>query len=113
MLNPFKLPRVRAGDPITSKDGRAVSAFVIFWDRVMGRIETQEARQDDLLAAILAAQEAAAQAQAAAETAQAAATQVGEAVLVAQDAADSALAAVDTIQIEITSLDERITALEP
>lgn len=64
---------------MTDDKGRAVAAFVRFWDTVTGRIERQEAAQDSLIAQIIAAQ----------ATADAAAAQAAA----AQATADDALAA--------------------
>ena len=83
----FKLPRIPRG--------MMPEAFCVFWDRVCTTIETQENTQDDLLAAIIAAQDAADAAQAAADTAATAAAN-------AQTAADNAQAAVDAIEVPPT-----------
>lgn len=50
MADVFTLPRIRAADAITDKDGRAVNAFVRFWDTVCRKIEGQEKSQDTILA---------------------------------------------------------------
>lgn len=73
----FKLPRIPRG--------MMPEPFCVFWDQVCRTIETQEAAQDELLAAVLAAQAAADAAQSAADT--------------AQSAAETAQAAVDAIEV--------------
>lgn len=115
----FTLPRLRAADAITDKDGRAVNAFVRFWDTVCRKIEgvlqaiteindTQSMLIADLEAAVEAIQsalDAAAAAQTAADSAMAAAE-------TATEAADSALSSVATINTAVADLDTRVAALE-
>lgn len=76
MAEGFKLPRVRAADTITDKDGKAANVFVRFWDTVTKTIERQENGQNQTIADIqqLVAQlqQVSAQAQAAAQAANAA-----------------------------------------
>jgi len=45
----FTLPRLRAANAITGPDGRAVNAFVQFWDTICRKIEGQETNQDAIL----------------------------------------------------------------
>lgn len=52
----FTLPRIRANSPITDKDGKAVNAFVLFWEKLCRQIEGQENSQNSLIAAIQAIQ---------------------------------------------------------
>ena len=115
----FTLPRLRAADAITDKDGRAVNAFVRFWDTVCRKIEgvlqditeindTQSMLIADLEAAVDAIQsalDAATAAQPAADDAMAAAA-------TATAAADSALSSVTIIDAAIVDLDTRVAALE-
>lgn len=54
MADRFTLPRIRAADPISDQTGRAVSAFVRFWDTVCRKIEGQEASQSATIAALAA-----------------------------------------------------------
>lgn len=119
MADKFTLPRIRASDAITDKDGRAVNAFVRFWDTVCRAIEgvirsiveindTQSMLIDDLegaVAAIQAALDAAAAAQGAADAAIAAAAQ-------AETAAESALGSVALVETAVLDLNDRVTALE-
>lgn len=76
----FKLPRIPRG--------MMDEPFRVFWDRVCTDIETQEGTQDDLLAAVVAAQAAADAADAAADA--------------AQTAADAAQATADAIVVPPT-----------
>lgn len=57
MADRFILPRVRAADPITVPDGRAANAFVRFWDTMCRLIESQENRQNTLIADLQAVQQ--------------------------------------------------------
>lgn len=69
MADRFTLPRVRANSPITDKEGKAVNAFVMFWEKLCRQIEGQENSQNSLIATIqtIQAQQAAIQAQQAAQ----------------------------------------------
>jgi hypothetical protein len=88
----FKLPRLTRGLRITNPDGTPAEAFMVWWDNFAKQIETQENTQDELLAAVVAAQAAADAAGAAAAVADAAAAD-------AQTAADNAQAAVDALVV--------------
>lgn len=111
MADRFTLPRLRAADAIADREGRAVNAFVRFWDTVCRKIEEQEATQnqiiDDLaqaVADIQAAMEAAQAAQEAANTANDRAQQaLGDLVLV-----DNRIV---LIEGQTTSLSEQTSAL--
>lgn len=84
----FRLSRLRSAIAIVTKDGFPTSGFQQWWQTFCETIESQENRQDDLLTAIIAAQNAADTATAAAAAAQTAADN-------AQAAADDAAASAD------------------
>lgn len=85
MATPFRLPRLPRGVPIVDSGGLPTKAFQQWWQSVVTKIEAQEAAQDDLLAAIIAAQDAA-------DTANAAAAAADASAAAAQDAADATTA---------------------
>ena len=82
MAEGFKLPRVRAADTITDKDGKAANVFVRFWDTVTKTIERQENGQNQTIADI---QQLVAQLQLVSAQAQAAAQAANEAQASADD----------------------------
>lgn len=108
----FTLPRVRAADAITDASGRAVSAFVRFWDTVCRKIEGQEAAQGQLITALEEAVAAIAAAQAAAAAAATAAADAQEAANTAQTAANAAQGAAAGIELQVIDLNDRVAALE-
>lgn len=57
-ISRFTLPRIRANSPITDKDGKAVNAFVLFWEKLCRQIEGQENSQNALIALIQAQSDA-------------------------------------------------------
>lgn len=48
----FTLPRIRANSPITDKEGKAVNAFILFWEKLCRQIEGQENSQNSLIATL-------------------------------------------------------------
>lgn len=116
----FKLPRLQLQFPIVDANGYATAQFQADWNLFARAIETQETRQDELIAAletavaaIQAAQDAADAANAAAAAAQAAADAAETEALAAAAAADSANAAITTIDTTLADHETRIDALEP
>ena len=91
----FSLPRLNIALPVVTDKGFPTPAFHRWWQNVVEAIETQENTQDDLLAAIIAAQSAA-------DTAAAAAATAATAAADAQAAADAAQATADAITIPPT-----------
>lgn len=87
----FKLPRLPANLSISNGTGLPTTGLTRLWDLLCRTIEFQEQGQDDLLAALIAAQEAAEAAQLAAETAQANAETAQIAAEAAQATATEAL----------------------
>ncbi len=84
----FRVPALPSDFSIVDQSGRPSLAFQKWWQSLKTALETQENAQDDLLAAVVAAQVAADDAQTAADTAQAAA-------VVAETSADTAQASAD------------------
>ncbi len=84
----FRLPRLPQNFDLTTP--RGWQQFQQWWQSVVTKIETQENNQDTLLAAVVAAQAAADDAQTAADTAQAAAVAADTAADAAQTSADGA-----------------------
>lgn len=90
-MSDFRLPRLpRNVQLIDPKTGFPTQSFQQWWQSVVVKVETQEGTQDDLLAAVIAAQTAADDAQTAADTAQAAAVIADTAADAAQTSADGA-----------------------
>ncbi len=90
-MTAFRLPRLPMGEAIIDpQTGRPTQKFQQWWQSFAQTIETQEGTQDDLLAAVVAAQAAADDAQTAADTAQAAAVVADTAADAAQTSADGA-----------------------
>ncbi len=79
----FRVPALPSDFSIVDQQGKPTLAFQKWWQSLKTALETQENAQDDLLAAVVAAQAAADDAQTAADTASAAA-------VVAQDSAEGA-----------------------
>lgn len=123
---PLNLPRLPNFVDIVSSTRRATLALQNWWQTVVEALETNDARQNQLIAdvqtladanaaaiaAINAAQAAADAANAAAATAQSAATNAESAASTAQTAADSANNSIVAINTQISSLDSRVTSLE-
>lgn len=92
----FRLPRLPDDVPIAdAKTGKPTFKFQRWWQSFIKTIETQEANQDALLAAVIAAQDAATQAQIAADLAQGAADNAQTAADAADTAASTAQASAD------------------
>lgn len=89
----FRLPRLPDDIEIIEPSRRATFKFQRWWQSVVSKIETQEGTQDELLAAVIAAQAAADAANAAAAAAQTAADEAQAAADAAQGAVDDASAA--------------------
>lgn len=86
----FRVPALPSDFSIVDQSGRPSLAFQKWWQTLKTALETQEGAQDDLLAAVVAAQAAADDAQTAADTAQSAASSASTDAATAQTAADGA-----------------------
>jgi uncharacterized protein YcbX len=109
----FDLPLLPPGVRLVGDDGQATQRFSLWWQRLVEKLEAQEAAQDTLIqqlseavAAIQAAQEAADAANAAAAAANAAAADAAAAIVTVE-------ATITTVEAAIVDLDTRVTALEP
>lgn len=89
-MNGFRVPRLPRNVALVDERGNPTKVFQQWWQSTAEMIEGQERRQDELLDAIVKAQEAAAAAQTAAETATTAAGSAQEAANNAQTAAGDA-----------------------
>lgn len=115
----LKLPTLPRGVPLVGRDGKPSIEFQTWWQSVTRAIETQEARQDQILADIQALQEqqqeqldAILAAQAAADAANAAAEAANAAAAAAAAAADDANTAIVVLDTAVADLDVRVSALE-